>query len=140
MKSIKYLLLIIVIFFSNNLIAQEEDFFSFMGSSKADILKVYSEDKRIINGEYYELGFSISNNTNIHFYFNKDLLCNKVIIQKELKEYENAKLILSGDFPNKSQDDTFNYYWNKRMMVTLAKLKSSFVVAYEKVNLEFLKK
>jgi hypothetical protein len=140
MKLTKLLLFVLIIFLSNNLLAQDEDYFAFMGASKADILKVYSEDKRIVNGEYYELAFSMNSDTDFHFYFDSNLLCNKVIVQKSLNDFENAKLILSGDFPKQGQgNDTF-FYWNSKMMATLMKLNKSIIIAYEKVRPELLKK
>jgi len=140
MKLIKWLLFVIIISFSNNSLAQDEDYFAFMGASKADILKVYSEQKRITNGEYYELAFSMSSDTDFHFYFDNNLLCYRVIVQKSLNDFENAKLILSGDFPKQGQGNETFFYWNSRMMATLMKLDKSIVIAYEKVKPELLKK
>ena len=140
MKTFKFLLLIVIFSFSNNLLAQDEDYLGFMGASKSDILKVYSEHKRIVNGEYYELGFSMTSDTDFYFYFDKNLLCNRVLIQKGLKDYDNAKLILSGDFPNQGQGNGTFFYWNSRMMVSLLKLENSIAIVYEKVKPELIKK
>lgn len=134
MKITKLLLCLIIISFSINSFAQEEDFSSAMGASKANVLKAFSKHKRIINGEYYQLSFEIEEDVQFHFYFDQDLLCNQVLVQKNLAEYENAKLVLSGDFPNKTQNNGFLIYWNSNMMAILKKMRSSFVVSYEKFN------
>jgi len=139
MKIIKLILCLIIASFSNNLFAQNEDLFGFMGSSKADILKVYSENQRIINDEYYELAFSMSSDTDLYFYFDNNLLCYRVIVQKKINEFENAKLILSGDFPKQRQKNENFLYWNSRMMALLIKLDNSIIITYEKIKPELLK-
>ena len=140
MKLIKWFLFVIIISFSNNSLAQDEDLFAFMGASKADISKIYSDQKRITNGKYYELAFSMSSNTDFYFYFDNNLLCNRVIIQKDLNEFENSKLILLGSFPKQGQGNETFFYWNSRMMASLMKLDGSTVVAYEKVKPELIKR
>ncbi len=139
MRTFKLLLFIVIFSFSNNLSAQDEDYYAFMGASKADILKVNSSQKRIINGEYYELGFSMSYDTNFHYYFDENLLCYRIIIQKGLKDFENSRLILSGDFPNQGEGNGIYFFWNSRMMATLVKMENSIVIAYEKINPELIK-
>lgn len=139
MKIIKLILCLIIASFSNNLFAQNEDLFGFMGSSKADILTVYSENQRIINGEYYELAFSMSSDTDLYFYFDNNLLCYRVIVQKKINEFENAKLILSSDFPKQRQKNENFLYWNSRMMALLMKLDNSIIITYEKIKPELLK-
>lgn len=140
MKLIKWLLVVIIISYSNNALAQDEDYFTYMGTSKADVFKRFSEQKRIINGEYYELAFILSSYSAIYFYFDNNLLCYKVMIHTEIDDFENAKLLLSGDFPKKRQENEIFIYWNSRMMATLMKIDKSIVVFYQKVNSELLKR
>ena len=87
MKLIKYLLLAIFISYSNISLAQDRDFYEYMNVSKNDLLEAFSKKERIINGKYYELVFSLDSNSVINFFFDNNLLCNKVRVE-----------IKSGDF------------------------------------------
>lgn len=140
MKLIKYLLLAIFISYSNNSLAQDRDFYVYMNVSKNDILEKFSEKERIINGEYYQLLFSMNSNTVIRFFFDNNLLCNRVWFEEKSGDFEEGKLILSGDFPNQRQVNDMFQYWNYRMMAILMKKDDIIVISYEKVNPKLLKK
>ena len=140
MKLIKYLLLAIFISYSNNSLAQDRDFYEYMNVSKNDILEKYSKKERIINGKYYELVFSLNSNSVINFFFDNNLLCNKVWIEIKSGDFEEGKLILSGDFPHQRQVNEVFQYWNFRMMAILMKIDDIILISYEKVDPRLLKK
>jgi len=142
MKQIKYLLITIILTISTNLQAQDEDYYFLMGQPKAEILKSdFAKEERIVTGNYYELGFVMSEDKALFFYFDKNLLCESVsLIHKNFNDYEKAQLILSGDFPKKTQVNGSYYYWNERMMAVLMNEKDRFIVVYQKVRPELLPK
>lgn len=140
MKLIKYLLLAIFISYSNNSLAQDRDFYEYMNVSKNDILEKYSKKERIINGKYYELVFNLNSNSVINFFFDNNLLCNKVWVEIKSGDFEESKLILSGDFPHQRQVNEMFQYWNYRMMAILMKIDDIILISYEKVDPRLLKK
>ena len=142
MKQIKYLLIALLLMISTNLQAQDEDYYFLMGQPKTEILKSdFAKEKRIVTGNYYELGFEMSEDKALFFYFDKNLLCESIsLINKNFNNYEKAQLILSGDFPRKTQVNGSYYYWNTRMMAVLMKEKNHFIVIYQKVRPELLSK
>ncbi len=140
MKLIKYLLLAILISYSNNSLAQDRDFYVYMNVSKNDVLEKFSKKERIFNGKYYELVFSLNSNSVINFFFDNNLLCNKVWIEIKSGDFEESKLILSGDFPNQRQVNEVFQYWNYNMMAMLMKIDDIILISYEKVDPKLLKK
>ncbi len=118
--------------------AQEEDFYEFMGASRDIILKINQENKRILNGNYYELVYATGNG-NLIFAFDDKKTCYSVMIHKEIKDYDVSRLILLGDFPNQMEKNNFLLFWNTRMMAFLVKTDNSYMVIYEKVNLQMIK-
>ena len=140
MNLIKYLLIAIFISYSNNLIAQDDDFYEYMNVSKNDILVAFSKEERIINGKYYELVFSLDSKSIIHFFFDNNLLCNKVLVEIKSGDFEESKLFLSGNFPNQRQVNDVFQYWNYRMMAILMKIDDIILISYQKVNPKLLKK
>jgi hypothetical protein len=142
MNVIRILFFAIILTVSTNTQAQDEDYYIFMGQSKSEILKSdITESERIVTGKYYELGFAMSEDDALFFYFDKNLLCDRIgIIQKDFNNYDRAKLILSSDFPRKGQGNDSFFYWNSRMMATLLKEKDRFMIIYQKAFPELLKK
>ena len=140
MKLIKYLLLAIFISYSNNSLAQDDDFYEYMNVSKNDLLEAFSKKERIINGKYYELVFSLDSNSVINFFFDNNLLCNKVRVEIKSGDFQEGKLFLSGNFPYQRQVDDIFQYWNYRMMAILIKIDDIIIFSYEKVDPKLLKK
>lgn len=133
MKSIKFLVMFLLLLNVNNLNAQDNDFFELMGKQKSEILKSsWGEYEKIITGDYYKIGFAPKEDISMFFYFDNDLKCTSFRIQKNITKLENAKLILSSDFPNKGTKDGMLFYWNSRMLATIVTDETTFVVIYKK--------
>lgn len=136
----KILYLLIGLFFiSQNIFSQKEDNFLFMGMDREIILgSEFKKYERIYTGDYNQIGYAIDDETAYWFYFNENNKCKMVIIQKNLEYYDRALLILGSEFPKKKKGDKYYFFWNSRMMATLAKEEDYINIAYQIVFPELL--